>query len=285
MTLKRSRPEEEPPEQATSERVGPPSHTGSMDQDTSFSDELREAGRRIGQHPGYREHRRLEVLAWSLRDVFVRNRDELLALLESAATDWRIAFELVQNAHEPTIRDRFYSELTQRLHNYLACSASLVEHVRWLMRGRDGRLVDEFERRKAEAFGNPELPFIADLRVFTNHRTLPFFAHSMSVTNVNTPEAKMESEVKLNTVELLAWSNWRPASRDFLRGRDQVELRPVVRRHAELMIELNAWLLNELAKANGPALEEANALVIARNAILTGGDLEAAAELTRRSVS
>lgn len=257
-----------------------------MGDDESFREELREAGRRIGQHPGYREHRALEVLERSLKGVFVRNRDELLTLLESAAIDWRIAFELVQNVREPTVRDRFYSELTQRLHNYLASSTSLEDHVRALMDGREGPLVDEFEQRKAKALENVELPFIKDLRNFTHHRTLPFFAHTVSMTGVNTPEQAMESEVQLNTVDLLAWDGWRSASRTYLESLEEVVvLRPVVRRHAELMIELNVWLLHALAKANEPALEEVNALVVARNAILTCGDLEAAEELTRRSVS
>ena len=58
-------------------------------------------------------------------------------------------------------------------------------------------------------------------------------------------------------------------------------IRPVVKRHAELLLDLNAWLLNELSNANAQALDEVNALVVARNAILTGGDLAEARRISR----
>jgi len=253
-----------------------------MDTEQTPSQELRDAERRIAEHPGYREHLALQALERSIADVFIPNRNELLSLLEAAATDWRLAFELIQNVREPTVRERFHAQLTRHLHNYLASAASLVEHVRRLMRGRADPIAEEFRRRKEMMLQNPEVWFVVGLRNYTAHRKLPFFAHTLSMTNVNKSDQKMESEVELNVAELLEWDDWPPAARAYLEGLgDAVTIRPVVKRHAELLLDLNASLLNELSNANAQALDEVNALVVARNAILTGGDLTEARRISR----
>lgn len=51
-------------------------------------------------------------------------------------------------------------------------------------------------------------------------------------------------------------------------------------RTVTVSLDLNGWLLKELASANASALDEVNELVVARNAILTGGDLEAASRMS-----
>lgn len=169
--------------------------------------------------------------------------------------------------------------LTRYLHNYLASAASLRDHVRRLMVDRTGPIADEYQRRKAEVLQRPGVPFVFDLRNFALHRKLPFFTHTLSMTNVNKPAQKMKSEVQLNVVELLEWDGWSLAARTYLcalgKG-EAVTLRPVIKLHAELVLGLNVWLLRELANANRAAIDEVNELVIARNAILTGGDIEAA---------
>jgi hypothetical protein len=55
----------------------------------------------------------------------------------------------------------------------------------------------------------------------------------------------------------MAEQAWSAADRAYLRGLgDAVTLRPVIRRHAELVLGLNAWLLSELASANASTLAE-----------------------------
>jgi uncharacterized protein YbgA (DUF1722 family) len=252
-----------------------------MDSGQSASERLREAGRRIAEHPGYREYLDLDALGRSIAAVFAPNRDEVLSLIAAGSTDWRLAFELVQNVHEPKVREHFHALLTRHLHNYLASATSVREHTSRLMRGRTGPIAEEFERRKQEASQHPELSFGFGLRNYTSHRKLPLFAHTLSWTNANQPDQKIESEVELNVAELLEWEKWSAADRAYLKGLgDAVTLRPVIKRHAELVLGLNAWLLSELASANASNLAEVNELVVARNAILTAGDLEAARRMS-----
>lgn len=250
-----------------------------------MADELGDVRRAIAAHPGYQEYVKLQALERSIADVFIPNRDLLLSLLEGATTKWELAFELIQNVRASAVRDRFYSMLTRYLHNYLASAASLRDHVRYLMGGRGGPISEEFERRKVEVLQHPEVPFVFDLRNFALHRKLPFFAHTLSMTNVNKPDQKMESEVQLNVAELLEWDGWSPTAGRYLRelGKDEaVSVRPVMRLHAELVLGLNVWLHQELGEANASALDEVNELVVSGNAILTGGDLEEARRLAHR---
>ena len=61
----------------------------------------------------------------------------------------------------------------------------------------------------------------------------------------------------------MAEQEWSAADRACRRGvGDAVTLRPVIKRHAELVLGLNAWLLSELARADASTLAEVNELVV-----------------------
>jgi hypothetical protein len=206
---------------------------------------------------------------------------ELLTLLEQAATDEQLAIELVQNVRPPIVRERFQALVTQRLHNYLASTTSLVDHVRRVMRGRSDPLAEEYERRKAALRQHPEVDFMVGLRNFTLHRALPLVGHMLSIQNVNTPGQSMASEVQLSVAELLDWKGWSMGSRTYVKGQgDGVVLRAVVRLHGELIASFNVWLHTQLVTENAGGIEELNRLVVARNAELIGGDVELAKRVT-----
>jgi hypothetical protein len=89
-----------------------------------------------------------------------------MELLVRPTRDQALAVELFQNMYRPDAREGYEAEVTQRLHNYVAGAATLVDHARRLMKGRTGKIANEFERRKLETIANPEVPFIKDLRNF-----------------------------------------------------------------------------------------------------------------------
>ena len=242
--------------------------------------DLRAADRRIEEHPAYRQHLELDALERSLAGVFVPNFHDMVRLLDAAATNEDLAFELIQNVRPPTVRDRFHADVTRKLHNYLAGAHSLRDHVRRMMRGQAGPIADEFEMRKKNLLRNPEIPLMQDLRNYSLHRTLPFLGHRLSMKKVNSKE-RMESEVNLSVAHLLEWSGWTTPSRAYLDGKDVVPLRPLVKKHGELVFGINRWVYTELAKANDDALDELNELIVDRNAVLTDGDREAAERASR----
>lgn len=244
-----------------------------------MSEELDDARRRLVQHPGYERHLDLTAFALSLTEVFRANFAELHALLERATTDPMLALELVQNAHDDAVRREFQARTSQRLHNYLASTMSLVDHSRRLLRDVARPLLDEVNERKALLTANLEVPFMMDLRVFTQHRLLPELFHRVQISGPNL--STIDSEVGLGIYALLKWDKWSSASRQLLgKFKDSIPLLPVARRHADLVYDFNCWLHETLADDNAPALAEVNQLVIAANAVLIGGSIEDAEAYT-----
>ena len=193
-----------------------------------------------------------------------------------------LAMELVQNVRAPTVREQFRAQTIQRLHNYVAGTATLIDHSRRLMKGRSGTIVSEFETMKTSLEQNPEVPFVKDLRNFTLHRELPGLGHTVQFADLNSSDASMSSEVDLSVEQLLAWTEWKPASRAFIeRHEDKIALRPVVTRHGELIRDANVWLLRELVAANADALSEVNRLSVERAAIFFGTDVATAEQMIR----
>ncbi len=241
---------------------------------------LRAAERRIFEHPAHKAY--LECLAFERTiTVFTANLRELMALLDQAATDHGLAFELIQNVHKPVVRDGFNALVTQRLHNALASTGSVADHAIRIRRKRAGELAAEYDRRLADLRKHPEIAFIRRLRDYTLHRELPFLGHTLTLNAINTPGQTMQSEVELSVSELLQWKKWGTVLEAFLQHHGRgLPLRSVLRRHGDLVTAFNIWWLTELANENAPRMDELNELVVARNAELSGDDLETARHRT-----
>jgi hypothetical protein len=240
---------------------------------------LEAAQQRIVDHLGYREKRLYDGLARTVYAVFVPNRNDLIALLDRAATDANLAVELFQNVRRPIVRTRFEGAVMRALHNYVASAMALVEHTRRIMRGRSGAIVDEFQRLKREAVSNPEVPFVHNLRNYVLHHSLPFIGHQVRLEPQ--PGVLATSEIRLSVRQLVEWDGWSALARRFIESQgDALVLRPVIERHAELVVGLNVWLYEQLTDANVSALEEVNRLVDEHNAILAGTDVEEARRVT-----
>jgi hypothetical protein len=150
------------------------------------------------------------------------------------------------------------------------------------MRGRSGEIADEFERRKGVVLADPDVRFVFELRHYTVHRALPLIGHRFT----ERAGEGLESEVQLDVVTLRDWDRWSNVSQHFLaQSVDLIPLRPLIRKHGELVGELNVWLHNALTALNAPRLSEVNQLVLARNTILVGGDPELGKRITAETTA
>lgn len=198
--------------------------------------------------------------------VFERNRQELLGPVLAASTSWDLAIKLLPGVDD-TAREEVVAAVTQRLHNYVAGTMTLVDHSRRLLRGRSGTLVDEFSEKLATVLENPEIVFVQDLRNFMLHRSLPLIAHRLRLIGGAGDATQGRSDLLLQTADLLAWDNWTRSSRDWLDSQtEDVSLGPLVVKHSQLVYELNEWLLNSLTEENRRARADANKIIDERNA-------------------
>jgi len=234
--------------------------------------------RRLSEHPGYREYLACEELRRTINAVFVLNLRTLLAVLIRPTHDQALAVELFQNMRRPDIREGYEAAVANTLHNYVAGSATLVDHTRRVMHGRTGPIADEFEQRKERVATDPEVLFIKNLRNFVLHRAHPFLGHTVTVADRS---GRITGEIELSRTDLLTWDRWSSSARTFIRNHaEQIPLRPIVQHHAELMIELHNWLHDQLALANRAALRDTDRLIDEGNAILTGLEPTAAQRLS-----
>jgi hypothetical protein len=241
---------------------------------------LNAAERRIFDHPAHKAY--LESLAFQrTMTVFTANLSELLSLLDQAATDQRLAVELIQNVHAPVVRDGFHALVAQRLHNYLAATGTIADHALRMKNKKAGDMAAEYDGRLTEMRKNPEVDFMRRLRDYTLHRELPFLSHTLTFNAINTASQSMVSEVELSVGELQQWDGWNTLQRDFLATYgDALPLRAVARRHGDLVIGFARWWGTLLETQNAAGIDELNELVVARNAVLSGDELDAARRRT-----
>lgn len=232
------------------------------------------AQRRLREHPGHIEHLRIQAFATTLLEVFRPNYLDLIGILDQVSSDPDVALQLsgTLQGHVPGA-DNVISRITRYLHNYVASAMTLVDHGRRLTDRRSGPIADEYERRKAEMLQFAEISFLQGLRNFSLHRSLPILAYTLTVTR----DQMTSSEVELSTADLLSGDKWTAQAREFIeKSGERLQLRPVSRKHFELVSGLNLWLVNTLQEENREALNEVNELVVAANASLMGVDHETA---------
>ena len=251
------------------------------------TERLRAAGARVMGHPFAVAHRRVEVLLVGLDEVFAPNARELHVLLDTAATNIDLAIELVQNVRRSIVAEQFRAQLAQRMHNYLASAYSLSAHTKTIMDLRKKQhkrttdpLVVPFSEKRAELLGTPEMEFARQLRNFIQHVAQVPVTSSLSLNQPNAPDASFRSEVLLDVASLLQGSRWEFGAETFLEGKDSVELRSVADAYTANVERFYRWFIHQLAAEAEPLRAGHNELVVARNAVLTGGDIEAAREIT-----
>ncbi|MEO8425375.1 MAG: hypothetical protein ABI595_15875 [Actinomycetota bacterium] len=222
---------------------------------------LDEAQRQLLDHPAERVRSALDELTRMLNGVYLPNWNELSQLLDAASHNEELAIELIQNVHSPIVRDDFEKLLSRRLHNHLASTASLVDHVRRIVKRLPSSVAPGFGARTDVLTQAPEVGFVRDLRNFTLHRALPFLGHKITISNMNTAEQEFESEVELSVQELLRWDRWTPSSRSFISSQGEaVRLRAVIDRQGQLVWDHNMWLGQRMADYVGAHVDEINQL-------------------------
>jgi len=245
---------------------------------TERNEEYDAALKALHGHPAYQEMLAIDEVQRSLHWVFNPNWRELMALLDEAGDNISLAIELVQNVRPSNVQRTFTAEVTRRLHNHFASTASLVDHVRRLLRGRAGRVIDEINSKIRELASRPELKVVDDLRNYTLHRTLPLLGHQLSaVRRGDNGTFALSSKVQMDVQELLAWDRWSPESRRFLEEQGKaVDLRALIQTQGQLVLDLNVWIVDRLTAENEQGLQEADELRVAANAALAGVDIETA---------
>ncbi len=229
-------------------------------------------------HPGYVEYERIAALARMTR-IMRTNHNELMALLEHARTDAEFAGIIASNTPAfAAKRDDVYGEITRRLLNFLNGAASLVDHVRIIMKDRTSSVATAHRERVDEFVKDGSWSFVRDLRNLVHHVRLPFLGHHASFGRNPTGGLVMTNAiVQLDRSDLLQWRGWKPeAERYLLACPDEIALQPLMQRVGDALGDLHVRLHGELQDENRPARRAVNEIITRAHAQLHGGDEEQA---------
>ena len=202
--------------------------------------------------------------------VYELNAADVLALIHSIADDPMLAMEMVQNVRPPLVREQLTAQIDQKLHNYIASSASLIDQTRRLTdRFVTARVRDAYDRRRNALAADGGNAFLRDLRNYALHYSIPFTAHTVSF---NAGEPELSYKVELSTSMLQEWDGWKAPAKKFLAEVGAaVELRQVIAQHFHAYSDLWTWLFDQEAALTRLAVVAHDELAKEHDWILTGG--------------
>ncbi len=205
----------------------------------------------MAAHPGSQAQGSWESLH-RMYLVHARNGAELIAILQAPGSDFMLATEMVQNTGPANVRDAVNAEIDQRLHNYVASTASLIDQTRRITERYEGtHFHDEYAARRDAITSSPVVGFVRDLRNFALHHSLPFVGHSVSFQMASDPKTpgmveSFEATIGLSTEALIRWDGWKAAAKEYLRAAgDTVDLLQAVTTHLEAFDEVWVWLFGQ----------------------------------------
>lgn len=250
-----------------------------------FRQRLEAARQEVFDHPATRLVAQMTTLRRSIEAVVIANFHELAGLLRAPSSDQDLAIKLVQNVRQSVVAEQYSDRLVQRLHNYLAGTYTLVEHVRALMADQPEPLVTEWSEERRKRFATGAVAFVGDLRRYIQHYAHLPLSHHLRMSGPAATSQFSEFTIELDVNELRRWTDWLAPARQFLEEEETVPLLPLVEKHVRTVVAANRWLLGRLAAQIPPLAEEYNDLVVKANAVLTGLDLDAARLLTEQRTS
>jgi len=172
--------------------------------------------------------------------MFKGNYRQLIALLDNLET-----IEVAIRLHDVKHNAEFFGaleEIARVLHNFLASAESLVGHTRTYMRNlyKGQPFFTEYEARVAEQFASSPLRrFVQDLRVYTQHITLPLTGSAFHLDRTE----GLSIAYYIDAEELRKWDNWSDESRQYLDAFQKIlPVRQLADDYFSLVEEFYKWL-------------------------------------------
>ena len=244
------------------------------------AERLRAARQQVRNHPAAHLFAQAETLRQSIDSIFMPNYVTLRSVLIGPTRDVGLAIELTQNVRRSPVAETHSALLVRDLHNYLAGSYTLVEHVRTLMARQPDELKERWYDERKRHFGSDEMRFVGDLRRYIQHYAHLPVMRRISFTGAAVQVQSMNFTSGLVAATLLKWEGWTRPARAYLERQDVIDMLPLFDAHASAAVAANRWLLSQLVAMITPMVHDYNELVARANSVLTGLDLEDAKRFT-----
>jgi hypothetical protein len=176
--------------------------------------------------------------------IWVRNMTQLRGLLNKLSTDHEFAIVMVQNVGPMDAKEAISTELDVRIYNYLSSAISLIEVTRILMRNyEESEFHGRYIARKLETTKDKLFPFVAKLRNFTLHYSLPISGHQMSW---QADPNDFKFFVTAERTGLLKYDAWGKDALEFIMNADEsINLTEIFCIHMDAFVLQWHWILEQ----------------------------------------
>ncbi len=219
-------------------------------------EDIEKAYAAINAHPGKVAHDLWSNLKRTYLGIFVRNRKDLLLLLDKPNKNEDLRIELIQNVQAQTAKEDFISEMLRLLHNYIASSASLIDHSRrFIEKYPDSDFSKNYQIRRTAIASSPEHCFLKDLRNYIVHFDIPPIGYQVSFNGDS-------FEPRLTSKRLLRRRKWSSTSKSYIEtSGEYVNIIPLVNDHSRCIDDLYSWIFEQFQKIHGDDIAEVNKLI------------------------
>lgn len=221
----------------------------------------------LRNHPGAVARRMWDELHRA-HSVWVRNENELTALLRAGELNEELSIELMQNVRPQTVRMDYFSQLDQRLFNMIGSATALVEQTSHVTdHYPESTFQAEFVARNSVIRDAPASAFIRRFRNYLLH----YGSAPMTGTSTYKDET-LTTRILLDSAELLTRFDWPVAAREYLQANPEgIHLRGIIETYSRQMGELYLWAFEQENVMHDADLLEMNDLVRRINLTMTDG--------------
>lgn len=219
----------------------------------------------IALHPGKVALDEWANLSRIFIDIYQRNRNELINMLEEPSRNDELSIELFQNVRPPVIKNAYTNEVLRCIFNYLSSLSSLVDTgLRLTGKYSEAQLI-EYNKHKDVLVGSNINAFFGKLRNYIQHYGIPPLGWTIQLNNDRPNDCKYY----LSREKLLEWSGWSSKAKLYINDGD-VDLLGSIQEHGKMIDEAYRVLINISSQIHGDDINAVNELIRRRNDILSG---------------
>jgi hypothetical protein len=234
--------------------------------------------RKVLEHPYHVLRNESHNIRTSLEEVVMPNHADLVGLMEQPYSNDSLAYDYHQNAGPAPLADAHRAAVHRAVHNYVSSVYSLRKQVEAILNRRtkslSGNQTDPlrvaWDQKKSAIAASPSNFFIFDLRHYIQHYAVAPLDHETQFGVVNGHTVVTSSETLVVAALLRKLHDLSASTVEMLKGRTDVELKPLVLDHGPMMFELNSWFADALVGEGAPFLDEYNALSVECEVVLSG---------------